>query len=167
LTNNGLRWHALSRGAVHRRYADVLVWGDMIGSLVFPSEPRIRHWAEVLATETAPEALPDAVALVTPDPARFLYRMRKGPEAAIYRELLARRGGYARVLPGGFERFEHLQAELELWVRTADAPPLAGVADVLARHGITAETAGNASRVLVGPEGWSIPDESLRHYIRR
>jgi len=166
LTNNGLRWHALSRGEVRRRYADVDVRGDMIGSLVFPPEPRIRYFAETLATATDPAVLPDVVVLVAPDPERFLYRTRMGPEAAIYRELLAERGGFERVAA---ERFEHLQADLELYERTSIAPPLgeAAAEAALARHGITDETAGNESRFLVGPDGWSMRDESLRHFVRR
>jgi hypothetical protein len=173
LTNNGLRWHVLTRGASDRAYADVEVWGDMIGSLVFPPEPRIRYWAEVLATAgDAPAAsgstvhgLPDVIALVFPDAERFLYHTRMGPEASIYRELTARRGGYERVLS---ERFEHLQADLELYARAgAVAPPVDDFPDVLAAHGIRPETEGNASRYVVGADGWAMRDESLRHFLRR
>ena len=95
LTNNGVRWYRITRaqGTVPG-YDDVPVVGDMIGSLVFPPEPRIRHWAQVLG-ETGLLALPDRVVLVEPDPETFLYRTRMGPEVAIYRDI----PGRARRLP--------------------------------------------------------------------
>ncbi len=164
LTNNSLRWYALTRPELALAYDDVEVVGDMIGSLVFPPEPRIRFFAQELAEASAAE-LPEFVVLIRPDPERFLYRVRMGPEAGIYADLLEARPGYALV---GERFFEALAARVLVWRRTgALAPPWEGFADVLARHGITPETPGNASRVLVGEGGWTIPDESPRHFLQK
>ena len=165
LTNNGLRWHRVTRPAAEGPrpdYDDVPVVGDMIGSLVFPPEPRIRHWAHVLGTAPA-EELPERVALVDPDPEEFLYQTRMGPEVAIYREILARRGGYRRL---ALETFEPLNCTLEVLGREGDpGPPLEDVQAVLSAHGIEPDTPGNGSRYLVGEGGWSLRDESLRHFL--
>jgi hypothetical protein len=162
LANNALRWYVLTRAVPDAGYDVVVVVGDMIGSLVFPPEPRIRHWAERLATGAAGE-LPELVVLIHPDPERFLYRVRIGPEAPIYDDLLAARGGYRLA---GERFFPVLGARVAVWRRAGElGPPVEGWQAVLARHGILPDTAGNASRVLIGEQGWTIPDESPRHFL--
>jgi hypothetical protein len=164
LTNNSLRWYLLTRGGLGARFGEVRVEDDMIGSLVFPPEPRIRYWATVLATAPAGE-LPEHVVLIHPDPERFLYRVRVGPEVAIYSELLAERGGYELA---GEAFFPILQARVEVWRRAGEpGPPLSDAEAVLARHGIAPDTPGYGARALIGEDGWTIPDESPRHFQRR
>ncbi|MEM7309316.1 MAG: glycosyltransferase family 39 protein [Planctomycetota bacterium] len=165
LTNNGIRWYRVTCSDGPRPdYDEVPVLGDMIGSLVFPPEPRIRHWARVLAEAPADE-LPDRIVLVDYHDEGFRYRTRMGPEVDIYRDVLAERGGY-RSLES--RTFEELGCDAEILVRRAQTPgPMDGVEAILARHGVGEETEGNASRVIVGEGGWSMRDESLRHFVDR
>lgn len=163
-TNNGVRWYLLIGADRDLAYDDVDVRGDMIGSIVFPPEPRIAYWAEVLGTADAAE-LPDQVVLAKPGP-DFLYLSRMGPEVAIYGEILASRGGYALTAS---RTFPLLDCTLEVHRRDGTGPAALAAEDVaalLARHGIEPGVAGNASRFWVGEnEGWAMRDESLRHFM--
>lgn len=163
LTNNGVRWYRLTRGDGDPRYAEARVVGDMIGSLVFPSEPRVRYWAGVLASAPAVE-LPDRVVLVEHGDGGFLYRARVGVEAAVYADLLEARAGYEQV---DKKTFDALGVEVRVYRRAGRVGPPVDVEAVLAAHGIEPETTGNASREFVGEGGWSLRDESLRHFVRR
>ena len=135
----------------------------MIGSLVFPPEPRIRYWAEILGSAPKGE-LPDRIVILEHDAEHFLYRTRMGPEAGIYRALMAARGGFEELAT---KTFDALGVRVRIY-RPADEPGAAvDAAAVLKAHGIEPGTEGNASRTIVGEDGWSMRDESLRHFIRR
>ena len=164
LTNNGVVWYHLTGGEGKRpAYDDVRVIGDMIGSVVFPPEPRVAHWARVLGEGPADE-LPDRLVLVGHGD-DFLYQARMGPEASIYRAVVDARGGYA---PLASREFEELGCRVEVLARSDEiGPPIDGVAGILAAHGIDADTPGNVSRTPVGEGGWVMKDESLRHFVRR
>ena len=163
LTNNGVRWYLLIGADERPPYDDVDVRGDMIGSIVFPPEPRIAMWADVLGRGDASE-LPDQVVLAIPGP-DFLYESRMGPEVDVYRALMDARGGYALAAS---RRFPLLGCAVEVHHRAGAAPPPLdedAVAVLLAAHGISPGVEGNASRAWVGEGGWAMRDESLRHFM--
>lgn len=65
LSNNSLRWYLLTRDPDDGLpFADVRVVGEKVGTVVFPPEPRIVHWAQTLGTGTT-EQLPDTVVLIS------------------------------------------------------------------------------------------------------
>ncbi len=164
LTNNGVAWYHLTGADGERpNYGEVRVVGDMIGSVVFPPEPRIEHWARVLG-EGSPEELPDRLVLVDHGD-DFLYEARMGPEASVYRAVVAARGGYR---PLASRDFEALGCRVEILGRSGEpGAAVDGVTGILAAHGIGPDTPGNASRTLVGEGGWVMKDEALRHFVRR
>lgn len=150
LPNNALAWYLKTRRSPRPEYAQLDVVGDMIGSLVQPSEPRIRQWADVLARDTGAE-LPDRLVLIEPR-ADFAYRISRSNDVAVYRAVIAARGGYR---PLASRAFDELGCEVEIWMRNDEVPaPLA-------------ETPGlefvDAARVTVGEHGWLVKDDAWRH----
>ncbi|MEW6073652.1 MAG: glycosyltransferase family 39 protein [Planctomycetota bacterium] len=164
LTNNGLSWYRATRAPGGRiPLAAAAVTGDMIGSVVFPPEPRIAHWAVRLATAPAAE-LPRFLVLAEPGPA-FLYRTFRGPEVAIYGEIVHRRGSYHEVSRA---HFPLVDVTIRILRRDGDPPPLAGYEDLLAAAGIDpAAPAASRAREEVGAGGWTMRDEALRHFAAR
>ena len=164
LTNNGLRWHRATRSPGGRLpLAEVEVTGDMIGSVVFPPEPRIAWWAARLATAPIDE-LPALLVFVEPG-SQFLYHTRFGPEVAIYDAIAAQRGTHREIAR---HYFPVLDATVRILRRTEAQPLPSSFADVLARHGIDpADPPSSSARHEVGQGGWVLRDESLRHFIAR
>ncbi len=160
LTNNALRWYRATGGTESVALARVPVVGDMIGSVVFPPEPRIAWWAERLATAPLAE-LPDVLVLLEPDET-FLYRTRFGPETRLYRELVLERGAYRRVAA---TRVPTLGIEVQAWKRAEVASPVAHDEERLSRYGL--QSATRSSRKWVGDAGLVLRDESLRHFLRQ
>ena len=153
LTNNTLRWYLLTRELQPRpAYDEVQVVGDMIGSLVLPEEPRIAWWAGVLRDGRG-EELPERVVLIEwrED---FLYEEAVGPEVEVYREILAQRPAYERVVSADFDE---LGLDLEVWALADPQQPA------------LTDPRGAAAADLLGPTGrwtpgrWSISDYAWRH----
>ena len=165
LTNNALRWYLVTRndgGCLP--LADTRVLGDMIGSVVFPPEPRIAYWARRLAADPLDE-LPDRLVLIEPG-ADFLYRTRFGPEVELYRAVLAQRPLYRSLASRSFPQ---LDCEVEVLVRAdSDSPALSDIEPLLEASGVlTDDPIAKTSRRTVGENGWEMRDESLRHFIAR
>ncbi len=164
LTNNGLRWYRVTRALDGRPpLGSVEVVGDMIGSAVFPPEPRIAWWAERLATAPGAE-LPRRLVLVEPGP-QFLYRTRFGPEVAIYDEIVRARRSYEEIAQ---RTFPVLGCTVRVLRREGEPPPIDPPTELLERHGVRTDLVGpESSRYWVGEGGWSLRDESLRHFVAR
>ncbi len=160
LANNSLRWYLITRGEPRPRFDDVRVAGDMIGSVVFPPEPRIAWWAERLATAPAQE-LPERVVLVEPLE-RFLYHAPFGPEVEIYRALIEARRSHRSIAR---RRFPALDCTVEVFVREGASAPLAPPLALLRERGVVGSSI--SARRWVGEGGWEIRDDSLRHFARR
>jgi len=151
LTNNTLRWYLLTGGEDAVNFEDVFVAGDMIGSIVFPPEPRVAYWVETLALADV-ESLPDYIVRVTPND-DFLYHTWMGNEGALYETVLAQRAAYVSV---GKRTFGELGCDVEVLRRERDVPPLSGIPAVRSYE-----------RRKLSPEGWSFSDDALRHFVRR
>lgn len=153
LPNNAVRWYLLTLGPERPRFDRQVVVGDMIGSLVFPAEPRVGYEAERLATGTT-ETLPEVIVFAIAGPA-FRYRTKLGNEGAIYRRVLEARPTHARAATRSFPA---LDLTVEVWRRVdAPPPPLAALPADLPAY----------ERTEAGPGGWLFKDESLRHFIAR
>jgi len=158
--NNALRWYRATRDPERPPLAEVDVVGDMIGSVVFPPEPRIRSWAQRLARAPWDE-LPDVLVLLEPQP-DFLYATGMGPEVAVYEAVVERRGGWTE---RARRAFPALGLEARALARgDAPAPPVELPSGLLERHGLGP---GGEARRDVAPEGWRMRDESLRHFVAR
>jgi hypothetical protein len=150
LPNNAVAWYLQSRRHPRPSYGRIEVVGDMIGSLVQPSEPRIRQWADVLARDAGPE-LPERVVLVEPRE-DFAYRISRPLEVAIYRAGIAARGGYRSV---AVQTFDAVGCRVEILARESAVPaPLAATPAL--------ELLG-APRELAGERGWLVKDDAWRH----
>ncbi len=158
--NNALRWSLITRSDPRPRFDEVRVVGDMIGSIVFPPEPRIAYWAERLATAPAGE-LPERVVLVEPGE-HFLYHARCAPGAEIYRALLRERGSHR---PSARRHFPRLDCTVEVHAREGSAAPIELPRELLRANGL-AGGAGSAQR-WVGAGGWELCDDALRHFAAR
>lgn len=164
LTNNSLRWY---RATDPRRsrvpLAAVDVTGDMIGSVVFPPKFRILWWATQLATAPAAD-LPRRLVLIEPGP-YFLYHTQFGPEVAIYDEIINRRGSYQALAEG---TFPSLDCRVRVLRREGHPPPVELPRASMEAVSLLPELSGTPCvRTWVGDGGWSLRDESLRHYVAR
>lgn len=166
LPNNSLRWYLATRGRGEgRSLENQPVVGDMIGSVVFPPEPRIAYWAGLLSG--APHAgLPERVVLVEPDEQSFRYQCRFGDDAGLYEKLLASRSSHAEIARRSF-------AELGCTVRVLaraeqSEAPLSPESRVNLVHELSTNPAFAWGQRRVGLDGgWIMRDESLRHFVRR
>jgi hypothetical protein len=163
LTNNSLRWYLLTRprpGKARARFDEIQVGGDMIGSAVFPPEPRVAWWIERLSRASASE-LPERLVLVEPGP-DFRYHARFGPEVALYRAVVERRASHRSIAR---REFAELGCSVEILAREPESAPIEPPQELLARlHVAGAES----SRVWVGEvRGWDLRDDALRHFMRR
>jgi hypothetical protein len=173
LPNNALRWYLTTSPAARPAstaprplLGDRSVVGDMIGSVVFPPEPRIAYWAERLALAPAAE-LPELVVLIVPGP-RFLYHALMGPEAAVYRSVLDQRGSHAVIAE---RHFPTLDCVVTILARTPGSKPIAAHSELLRSHGIDPvdprRPGQPSSRAWAGEHGWIVRDEALRYFVRR
>jgi len=148
LTNNTLRWYMLTRGVEPRNFDDVQVTGDMIGSIVFPAEPRVAYWAKTLATAPI-EELPATLVQVRRGK-DFLYHTWIGNENQVYAPVLEMRNAYESI---AWRSFETLGCAVEILGRRDEAAPLAGMPEM-----------PDYVQFKIAPHGWAFTDEALRHF---
>jgi hypothetical protein len=153
LPNNSVRWYLQSQRVPRPTFDDIKVVGDMIGSIVQPSAPRIRQWAEVLAQNKG-SGLPDRIVLVDPLDG-FRYRIPRSAEVAIYRDVLEARGGY-HVLDAA--EFAAVGCRVEILARDPIAPaPLARIPGL---HRLALQ---REELPIAGANGLLILDDAWRH----
>ena len=167
LTNNSLRWYLIAGARDPRpRYGELDVTGDMIGSVVFPPEPRIAWWVERLASAPAPE-LPERIVLVEPGP-DFRYHTRFGPEVALYRAVIEARGSHDSLARRAFPQ---LGCTVQVLARRQDSAPIEPPYELMHELGVVGrehERESESSRVWVGTaRGWDVRDDALRHFVKR
>lgn len=150
LPNNALAWYLKTRRSPRPEYGQIEVVGDMIGSLVQPSQPRIRHWADVLARDQGAE-LPDRLVLIEHRDG-FAYRIARSPDVPVYRAAMQARGGYRWLAA---RDFDELGCEVEIWMRQDEVP--APLAQTPALELI------DAPRTNVGGLRWLVKDDAWRH----